>query len=859
MRTRHATTLGLLAALFLAPVACLAAPADTQACVVASEGAWTFTSQYASLRVDAKGFVTSIKANATKKEYSPAKHPSPLLSLHENGQPDETLLAPVAAAFDAAKKEIALTYPNGAVAVVKAEAKDAYFRFQLVSLTPRGKVDVIVWGPVNTTINKTLGDIIGVVRDDDFAIGLYGLDDNTLTGAVVDGAGRGMSYEAHSPDPEKFPLPADIKEGQKFRIGGGGSNDVAYFSKPEEYFRWVMGTGADLKPEFGSSIAYHSRDRQRSYTYFTSLLPGFENFGNRHMISDPLPGVDFIGSGVALYACPDDQGLKTLEKIILAEGLPYITIHGKWIRDPASFSPTVYWMGSVDKAIEYTKALGIKDLSRDTGEFYPNLALMGRHAVGKVGFSDGKTIPFQDFTAEAHKHGLTHGGLHTLCMFWQSGKEGNPSLPSEHLQTVCRTKLAKDVSPTDTEIEVTEPSLLAERGTWPRGKDSNYLRIGGEMLYLESISDSAPWILKVRRGHASKALAHKAGDELVKLMQNCYNGFVPDMTKLPEFAEYYADLMHRNGMDTINFDGFESAMYQQQGYYGVRKFCRILFETYHKLTGKYPRVTASCVFGGSWEYLNVCDLGGGSHMFNPRTGRRATEGKDIGNAFSASWFPATFGIQGWDGSWSVYDAQNLQAKAIGWEATYAFKFSQKEADLSGERDAIFTTFSAWQKAREAQVFTKAQKEKLRDPDLKFNLTQTDATHFLLQTVRELKASGVPTAAAAGQVAIANPYDAQPMQFDLCVTGPVDGCSITLPDGGQIESEHKMEKGQFIICKGSEAYVADKFRKKIADLKLAKPAVLPKGEAKVSAQYAGKSKPRFDLTVWALDQGETIGK
>src|SRR5438874_2259956 len=110
-------------------------------------------------------------------------------------------------------------------------------------------------------------------------------------------------------------------------------------------------------------------------------------------------------------------------------------------------------------------------------------------------------------------------------------------------------------------------------------------------------------------------------------------------------------------------------MYQQQGYYGVRTFCRRLFETYNKLTnGQWPRVTASCVFGGAWEYLNVCDLGGGGNMFNPRTGRRATEGKDIGNAFSASYYPATFGIQGWDSTWSLYDAENLQAKAIGWEA-----------------------------------------------------------------------------------------------------------------------------------------------------------------------------------------------
>ena len=70
------------------------------------------------------------------------------------------------------------------------------------------------------------------------------------------------------------------------------------------------------------------------------------------------------------------------------------------------------------------------------------------------------------------------------------------------------------------------------------------------MMTYNGISDTAPWTLKgVKRGHASKAAAHKAGDELVKLQQNCYNGFVPDMKLLLDYADYYADLMVRNGMD----------------------------------------------------------------------------------------------------------------------------------------------------------------------------------------------------------------------------------------------------------------------------------------------------------------------
>jgi hypothetical protein len=822
----------------------------------------TLQTRYAKIQIDDKGFITSLTSRQSGKEYAPAGHPSPLMCLHEDGQPSGKLVQPVSAVFHSGQGEIELKYPNGATAVVKAAQKDTYFRFQLLSLTLRGTADNIVWGPLNTTISKTLGDLIGVVRDDDWAIGLLGLDDNTIAGTVVDGDCYGMGYFIHSPDPVKYPVPPQYKEGQWFNIGGNGVSDTAFFSHPEEYFHYVMGTGASLEPEFGSSVAYHARDRRKSYTYVYSLLPGFQASRPRQVVSDPVEGVDFIGSGVALYACPDDDGLKTIEAITLAEGLPHIVIDGKWIRDPASYRPTVYWGGPYDKCIEYTKALGLKDISRDTGEFYANRG--NNWDAGKVGFSNGKTMPFKEFTQEAHKNGLTNGGLHTLCIFLQGGlcHDVTP-VPSEHLQTVCRTKLAKDISPTDTDIVVTDPSFLAEKGTYPLNDGSNFLRIGGEMLRYDGISDSAPWTLKgVKRGHASKALAHKAGDELVKLQQNCYSGFLPDMTLMPEYADYYADLMVRNGMDTINFDGFESTIELNQGSYGTRVFCRRLFDTYAKLTGgKVPRVTASCVFTGSWEYLNVCDLGGGDNMFNAATGRRNIEGKDIGNAFSASYYPATFGIQGWHSEWSIYDAENLQAKAIGWEATYALALSQEAIDRTGEKDAIFKSFRAWEDARGAGVFTKEQKLKLRDPDYKFHLEQTGEKGFVLYAIKEIRISE-NAGNEAKPITITNPYAQQPLQFSLQVLGSTIGCAIVLPDGSQIKSAEKIENGQFIICKGDHAYLADHFRKKITDLAMDHAAVLPKGESQFSMQFLGIEKTaqlRCGLTLWAVDKGQEAGK
>jgi len=140
-------------------------------------------------------------------------------------------------------------------------------------------------------------------------------------------------------------------------------------------------------------------------------------------------------------------------------------------------------------------------------------------------------------------------------------------------------------------------------------------------------------------------------------MQNCYNGFVPDMKRLLDYADYYADLMYRNGMDAIGFDGFESTVYQNHGYYAVRIFCRRLFETYARLTGgKVPRVTGSNVFTGAWEYMNACNVGGGITC--------SMQAQDSGvskqghrQRFQPQLLSRHLRIQNWYSEWSVYDAE----------------------------------------------------------------------------------------------------------------------------------------------------------------------------------------------------------
>ena len=308
----------------------------------------TLQTQYATFEVDNKGYITSILSRQSGKEYSPAGHPSPLMSLHEN----DKLIAPLTAAYNAGKQTVTLKYPKGVTAVVKLQQKEKYLRLQLISLEPRGKVDAIIWGPLNNSINKLMGEIIGVVRDPtgNWAIGMMGLDDNTIPGLPEPADCYRLEYVIHSPDPDKYPVPAKYKEGQVFNIGGNGANDVAYYSHPEDYFQLTFGNGARVRPEFGSAVFYTARDRRLPRSTKYSMLPHFPKHRAKNQMIDPVD-VDFIGSAVAIYACPDDQGLKTIETIILAEGLPYPKLDGKWIKDPSALKPDIMWHGRQDKMI----------------------------------------------------------------------------------------------------------------------------------------------------------------------------------------------------------------------------------------------------------------------------------------------------------------------------------------------------------------------------------------------------------------------------------------------------------------------------------------------------------------------------
>ena len=829
-------------------------------CPAVRAQSWKWQTKYAAVIVDGKGFIVSIKDRASGKEYCPAGRPSALLSLYSH----KKYILPLSAKT-AADGHVLLSYPNGSVATVSFEQRPAYIKLKLISLTNRDEIDNIVWGPYKTTISKWIGDLLSVVRNDDFAFGLLGLDDNTTGGPPSEGDMSFMYYYIHSPDPQKYPLPSHLKEGQTFSIGGDGVNDVAFYSQPEEYFRMNYGNGAWLEPAFGASICMHARDRRKEqmilFPEYPDNIDGKANSARHQLVT--ATDADYIGSSIALYACPDAQGLHTIEQVVLAEGLPHPVIDGKWIKDPAAYRPDIAWWGPHDSLASYARQLAISNVQDEGwGEYYPNPA--NRWTKKGIGFSGREPMTIPEFFFFQAEDGI-RDGLHTLCEFLQPDNNSDVApVPSDSLAIMQRTILTKNLSAEDTVITVADTAWFNEFGGW-EGNHTNVLKIGSELIEYDGITRTIPYtFLHVKRGfHGTTRGSYRTGTTIVKLQPNCYRGFAPDMRLQDVYADYYGKWLTEGAMDYIDFDGLESCMYQGHGQYSFKRFFRGLFDSYVRNDGKYLRVMGSAVQEGNWHYMSVCNVGGGDNMFSPVLNKWGIEGKDMRYVFESSYFPATFGIQNYQPDWSLYDAENLEAKSIGWNATYMLGLSQQSVEASAEKAAILKAFRTWENARKAGVFPQAYKEKLKDLHYKFHLEQTADSTFLLYPVKENRSMDLACRQEGIRVQLQNEFETQPLEFSLRVMMPkettVEGLKIRVGGGKDIRIDRQIHPGQFVIYKKGRLYLADKGRKPLEEIAMNESLQINKGQSAlfVSALHGGNEKVKLELVVPVTGRAERL--
>ena len=710
-----------------------------------------FSTKYFKIRIDNRGYVTSMKNILVEpvREFSPLDKPSPLLCLYN--YKTEQYYYPEKATYSPTKKIFTLDFSNGSVARIKIEPAPDYLKLTLVSITRRNEITAIQWGPVNTNIDNLFGEIIGVARDTsdavNYAIGILALNDITTGGPASNQADAAPSgYMIHSPDRKRFPVPDSLKEGDVFTLGGDGRNDVAFFSRPEEYFRMVSSNTATIDTKGRISIVYHAQDRTKERMVFFPELITKNNDAQAkqylaanaptHQMTQAIPGVDYIGSSVAFWGGPDDLGLSIIENVVLNEGLPHPKVNGKWIKDPAAYIPDVAWYGVYDSCISYVKQLGFKGIQAEgLGEFYPDRANQGQ-IDWKIPYSTRKTT-IKEFTDQCNNEGILFG-LHTLNNFLQSNvsKDVSP-IPSDSLCKMLRRKLTKTISATDTLIYIDDPSYLNEYGAW-EGHVTNIMKIGKELIYFTGVTNTVPYRLTgVKRGYwRTGASGHPEGSQADKLFTNCYSGLAPDIYLQDKLADYYAQLADVNGMGYIDLDGEEGFLYQGHGNYAFKRFFKRFFEQSNIRGIPYIRVMGAGYPEGAWHYQSIQNVGGGKNMYFIKERRWAIEGKDVRNINFSNYFPATFGItEPLNPNSTVQEWENLQALSVGVGVTYMLNLSQKSVESCPQKYQIFKAIRIWENARAADVFNGNIKKILADEKRRFHLEQTAEGNWILFEVK----------------------------------------------------------------------------------------------------------------------------
>lgn len=714
------------------------------------------STDYFRIYINAKGFITSMK-NISKtpyREFSPPDKPSPLLCLYNSSR--KKYYEPQSATYSKGTGMLTLKYANGSIARVSIESKAKYFKLMLKSLTNRNEIDDIQWGFYHTNITNLLGEIIGVARDTseavNYAIGMLALNDNTLGGtSTTVGDAAPFQYIIHTPDAKRFPLPDSLHEGQVFSLGGDGISDVAFYAHKEPWYRIMYGNAAQVDKNGLISISYHSRNRSVKREVYFSLIPNMAANTPNHIEVQPLPDVDYIGSCIALWGSPDSIALmRVIRNIVLSEGLPYPTINGKWIKDPAAYAPDVMSVGNLnDSIISYTSRLGLKTISLyDQGFLRPDR--------GNEGYIDGKdfekkpikmssgNLSHKAFSQMAASRGIAIGRTSITNALAPGTKDASP-VPSDSLCYQQKRLLVKSISPSDTIIIADDPKHLEEIASWEgHFKDLNMVKIGRELIYYLGVSDHPPYrLLNVKRGYwKTVPSGHNAGDTIYKLQVTVnygYDGVIPNMQLQDEIAKYYADVCYINGLAYYDFDGQEFLFNNGHGYYSAKRFFRKMFERAKELGVPYIRFTGATLSEGSWHYQSIWNVGGGKNLYDVDTrewGSTTSQGKDLRDVTYSNYFPVGMGANFPINSHSTVEQyEHIQAVSVGVGTTYSLQLKQKDVESCPQKEAIFSVIRTWENARAANAFSRSLKKQLADPANSWRLEQTDNNNWKLYPMR----------------------------------------------------------------------------------------------------------------------------
>lgn len=635
----------------------------------------TWQSNQLEIGINQDGYLDRFKALETGVNYS-SKELSPLLQLRIDS------IWHLPSKFEATTEEdlYQLSFENTATkAFVRIKPKESHIVLTLERLEGPDPVELAVWGPYANTIYETIGEIVGVVRNNDFALGIQSLNIRTLGG-----------YPTNENDQE----PAyDIFESNSI-VDVADSVKVLYRGQTAR------------KTKNGSVLQAYVRDRSQ-----TRIIP---NWNHEYYVAPAFPDSGIQGSSIALFGVIPSEALATIGRIEVEEGLAHPIIDGEWGKTSrlatSSYLIMNFGVDNLDKAMQLTKEAGLKYLYHG-GPF----VTWGHFDLNPKEFPNNWESMAQ-CVRRARVEGLRLG-VHTLSNFITTNDPYVSPVPDPRLAKVGSSTIIGTVLARDTEITLKDPRFFNQM----KNNTLHAVVIDNEIIRYREVSSSAPWkLMDCERGaFGTRAEDHESGSIISKLMDHGYATFLTDANLSQEVALRIAELFNQTGLLQISFDGLEGNWSTGMGQYGRQLFTQTWYDALDPdLQGK---VITDASNPGHFFWHHYTRMNWGEPWY---AGFREsqTQYRLLNQAFyQRNLMPAMLGWFRMTNTISLEDIEWLLARAAGFDAGFALATSPAEVESHGSGKLMLHTIKVWEEARLSGAIPEEIKKDLQDINQEFHL------------------------------------------------------------------------------------------------------------------------------------------
>lgn len=714
---------------------------------------------------------------------------------------------PLSAKFN--NDTLTLIYKYDIKARIKVEEKESYLTFELISLSKKDTVDLVLWGPYYTTINKVIGETVGVVRGDEFAIGIQSLNIKTLGGYPWNESDRMPAFDIFSQEDMNNMHP-DADGSVLYRVEA---------AKPTSS---------------GSSLQAYCRNRSKERI--------IEEFNHKMILAPPYRDGGVIGSKIALFGCPIGKVLDYIESIELAEGLPHPMIDGQWVKTSkkaaSAYIITDFSEETIDEAINITQKAGLNYLYH-YGNTFEN---WGHFNLDKGSFPNGRN-GLKMCVDKAAEKGIKMGS-HVLSNFITTNDPYVTPIPDDRLALVGSSLITADIDGSETVIPIESPDFFNQMAN----NNLKTVRIGNELIQYSNVSESSPWILfDCQRGaFNTEATGHSKGDKISKLLDHAYQVFLTNADLTIEVSRNIADLWNETGLRQISFDGLEGNRSTGLGTYGESL---MPYTWYNNLTDELKKhliIDASRTTHFFWHIYSRMNWGepwyGGFR--ESQTEYRFKNQK----YFKRNYMPGMLGWFKMTPETSIEDTEWLLARSAGYDAGYAFVVGANVIEQNGFSDRILDLIGQWEKLRIEDAFSDSQKEDLRDNEREFSLVKMNEdrwelcyidNHIFNHRIKQTK----PVEPLNSTFSFINPGELQSMNFMItAIDTEIDNLAIELDHYKKIQFPITLQKGEILKYEGSKkAMIYTGNWKNIGELAIHQSDfLLEKGEHVVSVNCGFKN-------------------